>query len=376
MLVEVVGDLGGFAPALGAQAHKHMGLCCITDAVVELGHVARQARQFADQLAKALKAAALLGNGHRKQRLALLAHLGAFCYKAQPVEVHVGAAQNRRIGLAPGLVLGYILLDGGHCQCAGRLHDAAGVYKHVLDGRAHRVGVHGHEFIYQVASDAKGLFPHQFDCCAVREQPHIRQRDPLPGDHVVIDGGLASAKLSKAQADHVMRVFARMELRVPGGFFSDAVGAAGAAGVGTGEVDADADDFTWDRGEDEAAEAAAEADRKAGLKIRAANLKAGGTKMLEVAAAGTRADADAVVAADRDARAAVAAAVIPTSAPVALAAVEAPIKVKNTGPSRAERRAAAQEAAEIAAEIAVAMAGMKTTTTTADDDDELDLTKI
>ena len=189
------------------------------------------------------------------------------------------------------------------------------------------------------------------------------------GDHVVIDGGLASAKLSKAQADHVMRVFARMELRVPGGFFSDAVGAAG-------EVDADADDFTWDRGEDEAAEAAAEADRKAGLKIRAANLKAGGTKMLEVAAAGTRADADAVVAADRDARAAVAAAVIPTSAPVALAAVEAPIKVKNTGPSRAERRAAAQEAAEIAAEIAVAMAGMKTTTTTADDDDELDLTKI
>lgn len=196
------------------------------------------------------------------------------------------------------------------------------------------------------------------------------------GDHVVIDGGLASAKLSKAQADHVMRVFARMELRVPGGFFSDAVGAAGAAGAGTGEVDADADDFTWDRGEDEAAEAAAEADRKAGLKMRAAILKAGGTKMLEVAAAGTRADADAVVAADRDARAAVAAAVIPTSAPVALAAVEAPIKVKNTGPSRAERRAAAQEAAEIAAEIAVAMAGMKTTTTTADDDDELDLTKI
>ena len=175
------------------------------------------------------------------------------------------------------------------------------------------------------------------------------------GDHVVIDGGMASAKLTKAQADRAMRVFARLELRVPGGFFSEV---AGIGGMGsTGVVDADTDDFVWDRDEEVAAEAAAEAERKEGLKMRAANMRAGAKQPIQDVAAGSRADAAAFTAADKDARVAIAAAVLPTSAPAAVAVAVAVKAAKNTGPSRAERRAAAAEAAEVAAELAIAMAG-------------------
>jgi hypothetical protein len=72
----------------------------VGDAVVELGDRAR-----ADQLAEALERAALLGDGHREQRLALLAELGALGDEAQAVEVHVRAAGDGHEGLALDLVL-------------------------------------------------------------------------------------------------------------------------------------------------------------------------------------------------------------------------------------------------------------------------------
>jgi hypothetical protein len=129
-----------------------MRLGGIADAVVELGHVARRAtgrarflrfagRHFADQFTEAAEAAALFRNGDREQRFALFANLGAFGHETQPVEVHVGAAQNGRVGFAMAAMPGHVLLDGGHGECARRLDDAAGIDEHILDGCAHGVGV-------------------------------------------------------------------------------------------------------------------------------------------------------------------------------------------------------------------------------------------
>ena len=167
LLAKALGNLGGLARALGGQADKHMGLRCIVHAVVELGHIAGAARQFANQSAKAAKAAALFRNRHGKQRFALFTHFGALGDKAQAVEVHIGAAQNSSVGLALRFVRGGILLDGCYAQRTGRLDDGAGVHKNVFDGGAHRIGVHGHKFVHQTAGHAEGLFTHQLHRGAV-----------------------------------------------------------------------------------------------------------------------------------------------------------------------------------------------------------------
>src|SRR3989344_1319909 len=60
---EVLGDFLRLALAIGGDAHEHMGLGGIADAVVELGHVARATRQAAHHLAKAAEAAAFFGDG-------------------------------------------------------------------------------------------------------------------------------------------------------------------------------------------------------------------------------------------------------------------------------------------------------------------------
>ncbi len=181
LLAEVGGDFGGFAFAVGGQAHKHMGAIRVADAVVEFRHVARAARQVADQLTKAFEAAAFFRNRHGKQRFTLFAHLGALGHKTQPVKVHVGAAQNGGVGFAFGLVAGHVLLDGSDGQRARGLHNAAGVHEHVLDGRTHGIGVDDDELVHQFAGDAKGLFAHQFHRRAVREQSDVGQRQPFLG---------------------------------------------------------------------------------------------------------------------------------------------------------------------------------------------------
>jgi len=187
------------------------------------------------------------------------------------------------------------------------------------------------------------------------------------GDHVVIDGGMASSKLTAAQADSVMRTFARLELRVPGGFFTDGISTAATATAATVAADEEGD-FTWDRGEEAAAEAEAEAARKAALKMRAASMKVKVT--LDTGDVATAAAAAASTAAAADARMEVAAAAIPTMAPPVAVPVAA-VKVKNTGPSRAERRAAQQAAEEAAAELAALQSRLID-----DNDGELDLTLI
>ena len=148
---------------------RHRG---IGDAVVELGHRAR-----ADQLAEAPEAAALLGNRHREQGLALLADLGALGDEAQAIEVHVGAAGDRDVGLAAPAVRVHVLLDRGDAERAGRLEDAARVLEHVLDRGAGGVGVDDDPFVDQLAREAKGLVADALDRGAVGEQADVGELD-------------------------------------------------------------------------------------------------------------------------------------------------------------------------------------------------------
>ena len=188
LLAQCLCNVAAFALVPGGQAHKHMGTLGVSNAVVEFGDVAwplaaAKAGQVANQLTKAAEAAALFGNGDGKQGFALLAHLGPLGHKAQAIKVHVGTAQNGGIGFALGAVLGHVLLDGGHGQCACRFHNAAGIDKNVFDGGTHGIGIHRHEPIDQPAGDAEGFFAHQLHSGAVREQAHIRQCHPLACGH-------------------------------------------------------------------------------------------------------------------------------------------------------------------------------------------------
>ena len=78
-------------------------------------------------------------------------------------------------------MLGHVLFDGRHGQCAGGFDDGSGVHKHILDRRAHRVGVDFHEPIDQAVGHAKGLFADELDRCAIGEQAHVGQRHALLG---------------------------------------------------------------------------------------------------------------------------------------------------------------------------------------------------
>ena len=158
-----------------------MGVGIVANSVVELGHIARPARQFTNQRTKPFKAAALLGNRHSKQCFPFFTDFGSLGNKAQAVKVHVGTAQNGGVSLAFGLVRCHILLDSRYRQRTGGLHNAARVYKHILDGRADCIGIYCHEFIDQITADAESLFAHQFDGRAIRKQTHIVQSDAFFG---------------------------------------------------------------------------------------------------------------------------------------------------------------------------------------------------
>ena len=200
MCAEGVGEEGRFAARRCGEPDEDMCSRCIADAVGELRHAARTAaRQFADQFAKAPEAAALLGNRDSEQGLALLAHFSTFRHETQPVEIHVGTAQDGRVGFTAGAVLHHVLLDGRHGQRTGRLHDAAGVDKNVLDGRAHGVGVDRHVAVDQRAGNAESFLAHQLDGRAVREQPDVAERDALPGGNR-LDHGVGVVHL---HADHL-----------------------------------------------------------------------------------------------------------------------------------------------------------------------------
>ena len=160
----------------GRDADQDVGDRRLRDAVVELGHRAR-----ADHFAEAPEAAALLGDRHREQGLALLADLGALGDEAQAIEVHVGAAGDRDVGLAVRRVRVHVLLDGGDAERAGRLEDAARVLEDVLDRGARGVGVDDDPFVDELARQAERLRADPLDGGAVGKEADVGELDALAG---------------------------------------------------------------------------------------------------------------------------------------------------------------------------------------------------
>lgn len=172
------------------------------------------------------------------------------------------------------------------------------------------------------------------------------------GDVVLLDGGIASSKLSRATSNRVRRVFEKYGLDVPAGFFA----IAGEEGSDDEEEGA----FAWDRSEEEAAEAAAEEERLA-EEARKAIVKAGGAgrggrprgERVTRAVLDEDAETDRIAAADRAADA-------EEEEDDGEAASAGAAAVDRTAPNRAERRAAAARAraeAEAAASAAAAVGG-------------------
>src|SRR6266540_3635905 len=144
-------------------------------AVVELGHLA-----LAEQRAELAEAAGPLGDRHREDRLALLADLGALGDEAQPVEVHVRAACDRRVRAPARAMALDPCLDAGDRERARRLEDRARVLEHVLQRRARGVGVDANDFIDVLACEAKRLLADLLHRDAVGEKPDVRELHAPP----------------------------------------------------------------------------------------------------------------------------------------------------------------------------------------------------
>jgi translation initiation factor IF-1 len=159
----------------------------------------------------------------------------------------------------------------------------------------------------------------------------------IQGDIILVDAGQASAKLTGLQVDRVRRVFSKLGMSVPGGFFSH----------GDEEVD---DAFDWDRSEEEAEEEARRA-----AETRKAMTKGGGSVRSRATVLNPLEEMAAVSAAE----AAVSAELSEEEEEVATApeddGPEDGKRVRPLGPNRAQRRAALaaeKAAAEAAAEEA------------------------
>jgi hypothetical protein len=167
----------------------------------------------------------------------------------------------------------------------------------------------------------------------------------MPGDFILVDGGVAAGRLTKVQAERVRRTFQRHALPVPAGFFGDL----------DEEDDEEEGGFRFDRSEEALAEEAAEEARLA-AEARRAIVKAGGAGRggaprvsVHDARAALAEREDGEAGADREEE---------EDDGMPAAAVDGAEKPKPIGPNRAERRAAALRAiAEAEAAAAAAAAG-------------------
>ena len=105
-----------------AEAHEDVGLVAAAEPIVELRH-----HPAADGGAELAEGARPLGDGDAQDGLARLSQLGAFGHEAQPVEVHVRAAQDRHRPLVARDGARRPDLEAGHGQGARRLQHAARV---------------------------------------------------------------------------------------------------------------------------------------------------------------------------------------------------------------------------------------------------------
>ena len=169
-------QLRRFATVAHLHADKHPRLLCIVITIIELRHIARP-----ELFAKCLEAAGLLRNRHREDRLAVFTKFRFFCDKAQPVKVHIGTAGDSDERRATRFFAGRPGFGTGNRQSAGGLEDGAGVFKNILDRRAHRIGVHADHLVDQRTAQAERFAAHLFDRNAVGKQADLRQLDATPG---------------------------------------------------------------------------------------------------------------------------------------------------------------------------------------------------
>ena len=136
-------------------------------AIAELGQAVT-----AQQPAELPQAAGLLGNFHRQHRFALLAQFRPFGHKAQPLEVHVGAAGHGHQGAATGPIR-RICFEASHSESPGRFKDGAGVFKNVFDGGANGIAIDRHHPVHHLLSQAEGFLSHFPHSHAIGEQAHL-----------------------------------------------------------------------------------------------------------------------------------------------------------------------------------------------------------
>ncbi|KAG9552532.1 hypothetical protein KCV01_g22872, partial [Aureobasidium melanogenum] len=143
------------------------------------------------------EAPTLLGNTHRKQRLARTTRIGPFGDKADTVDVEVGAGRDRHEG-APrfGKPL-RILLRPRHGQRPRRLHERTSILIDIANGRAYLVGIDKQDIVEKRPAEPKGLLTDPLHRGTVREQPDLRQRHAPPG----FDGAGHRAGVAGLHAD-------------------------------------------------------------------------------------------------------------------------------------------------------------------------------
>ena len=106
----------------------------------------------------------------------MLAELGLLRDEAQALEVGIGARGHRDQRLAARAVALHPGLGAGDRQRARRLEHHARVLEHVLDRRAHRVGIGEHHLVDELAAQAKRLAADLLHRHPVGKESHVFQR--------------------------------------------------------------------------------------------------------------------------------------------------------------------------------------------------------
>ena len=169
-----------------AQLHTHedMRLFGIAVPIVEFRDLAR-----AQVVAQGAKTAGAFGNRGANQRLPLFTQRGQFGDMAQPVKVHVGAAENGDKAPVLQVLPLDILFQPGQGQCPGRFRDGAGILEYILDRGADLVDVDRQDLIDQLPADAECFLSRLPYRGAVGEDVHVIQGDPLTGFHRPVHAG-------------------------------------------------------------------------------------------------------------------------------------------------------------------------------------------
>ena len=164
------------APPRSPTPTKRCAARGIAVAVVELRDGERT-----EYLAEAEEAAGALGDGHREERLARFAELGALGHVPQPIEPHVCARFDGDERLADDAPLRDIGLEPRDGESARRLGDRPVVLEHVLDGGADLVGARRDDLVDVKLRDAPRLLAHLPDGHSVGEDADAIERHALAG---------------------------------------------------------------------------------------------------------------------------------------------------------------------------------------------------